>query len=139
MTPFSCPPFSCPRFQNERMIRYLFTAASVLSLVLCLRCAHVALFDYVIWAHGYMTMTSGTPRAVVHDQSYFEASRYYAVLAILSTILPLVWLALCVRRAIRRTIEQERQSMGRCAGCGYDLRANTGRCPECGTPITATP
>ena len=38
---------------------------------------------------------------------------------------------LVIRRDRRRLAE------GRCAGCGYDLRASTGRCPECGRPFAA--
>jgi hypothetical protein len=43
-------------------------------------------------------------------------------------ILPCGWVVLRIRR--RRT-----ENDGRCATCGYDLRASTDRCPECGKPI----
>ena len=47
--------------------------------------------------------------------------------AVLASILPLLWLALLVRR-----IRRKRTMIGRCLACGYDLRATPQRCPECG-------
>jgi len=32
-------------------------------------------------------------------------------------------------------VRRELAVMGRCAGCGYDLRTSIGTCPECGAPI----
>lgn len=40
-----------------------------------------------------------------------------------------------VRAGARLTRAWLRRRSGRCAACGYDLRASTGRCPECGAPV----
>jgi len=42
-------------------------------------------------------------------------------------------LALWLPKAIGRHQEVRRLAAGRCARCGYDLRASRDRCPECGT------
>ena len=47
-------------------------------------------------------------------------------LALPLAVLPAVWVA----RGLRR---RRRERAGRCAACGYDLRATAGRCPECGS------
>src|SRR5262249_26533290 len=44
---------------------------------------------------------------------------------------PLIFGGVIVRR---RWIERRRRAQGRCARCGYDLRATPERCPECGAP-----
>jgi hypothetical protein len=45
-----------------------------------------------------------------------------------ASILPCLVVVGAVRRGVR-------WAAGRCAACGYDLRATTGRCPECGTRV----
>lgn len=49
--------------------------------------------------------------------------------ALLSVGLPVAWAVEWARRRRRRI------AAGRCAVCGYDLRASPQRCPECGTPV----
>jgi hypothetical protein len=54
---------------------------------------------------------------------------YWLVVAI-TGVPPMWWLASRVVHGVRRI---ERATAGRCAQCGYDLRAASDRCPECGT------
>ena len=49
-------------------------------------------------------------------------------LALLTAVLPLMWL----RRLNRQRVRRRRAVLGLCADCGYDLRASAGKCPECG-------
>jgi hypothetical protein len=64
------------------------------------------------------------------------ADRYLAVpfwlLVTLPAPLPAVWAAASARRRLRVRIAAHRSGLGRCASCGYDLRATPERCPECG-------
>ena len=41
------------------------------------------------------------------------------------------------RTALRRHRARVRRAAGRCAACGYDLRASPARCPECGADVAA--
>jgi hypothetical protein len=52
--------------------------------------------------------------------------------ALLTAVLPLVWL----RRLNRQRVRRRRAALGLCASCGYDLRASAGTCPECGAAAT---
>jgi hypothetical protein len=58
-----------------------------------------------------------------------------AWLAIPTAVLPSVW----VVRWARRFRHADGIAMGRCAACGYDLRASPERCPECGTASAFPP
>jgi hypothetical protein len=50
--------------------------------------------------------------------------------------LSLALAALPAAATYRTVAAHRRRSTGRCATCGYDLRATPGRCPECGTAVT---
>ena len=58
--------------------------------------------------------------------SLYNISVPHWFLGVLLMLPPVAW-ALAERRRRRRP------RRGRCATCGYDLRATPGRCPECGT------
>lgn len=63
-------------------------------------------------------------------------SRFSLVLPIWMMVVMTTLLALCFVAGLMR--RSRRHSEGRCAACGYDLRASQNRCPECGTPIAST-
>jgi hypothetical protein len=55
----------------------------------------------------------------------------YWFLAVLTGVLPSIWL---VRRR-RESVRRRRAAAGLCIGCGYDLRASTDCCSECGQAV----
>jgi len=64
----------------------------------------------------------GTPTTV------WTVALPYWSLAVLSGIVPVIW----VERYRRDGVRRRRAAAGLCAYCGYDLRASGERCPECG-------
>jgi hypothetical protein len=74
-----------------------------------------------------------TARRYLHappGQRYEIVEMPLAPAALLTALLPTVWCGLVIRRLL---LEWRRRYTGRCARCGYDMRATPNRCPECGT------
>ena len=76
------------------------------------------------------------PGALRSDGSSDGACRYvfshahvpYWFVVVVSALPSCLWLA----RAHARRVRARRARLGKCARCGYDLRATPDRCPECG-------
>lgn len=114
------------------MTRRLFTLASAASvlllvavLVLWARSRQkyganpvLTLRNHTLWADN-VELSIGTPRRVGWSVGYVW-------IEVALSVLPLVWIALFLRRKVA-----EPGAQGRCRTCGYDLRASVGRCPEC--------
>lgn len=64
----------------------------------------------------------------------FDLPRFLNVSWLWIALLAFVPLGLTVRKLL---IRGERDVVGRCANCGYDLQGGHERCPECGEPAPA--
>jgi hypothetical protein len=132
------------------MKRHLFNLAAAVSLLLCTFCillASAAPLDVglsdpstappfnapPVVSYGGFLVTSGH----VHSSNGIVAltGRAFLVMALPFTVFPILWCKVAWTESIRA----QRRDMGRCAHCGYDLRATPDRCPECGTPIPTEP
>jgi hypothetical protein len=75
---------------------------------------------------------SGAKRIVEHITAVSLRNIFLLLL-----IVPLIHAALSYRH--RRAERVKLTTMGKCPGCGYDLRATTGVCPECGAAPPPNP
>ena len=63
----------------------------------------------------------------------------FALLAVPYWLLALVAAAVPLASCLAFLRNRARRISGRCAACGYDVRATPDRCPECGTSQTIQP
>ena len=82
----------------------------------------------VAWAGqaGFGSRQSVTPWLIMAPYDAWVVP--YWALAVVTGVVPAMWVLWFVRRVVRRR-------RGLCVRCGYDLRASTDRCPECGTIV----
>ena len=74
------------------------------------------------------TQPASRPTRMVFDSVVWHVRVAYGLPWAALAVGPGVWVA----RARRRGVRADRRRGGRCAACGYDLRASPDRCPECG-------
>jgi hypothetical protein len=115
----------------------------------------VALVTFLILAIVFWATRNTRPTRVWHGADYFldgtdgdiellrgAGSGYQRVFVVPMTVmyalagLPALWIVLWFARLQMGYAEGRRREAalraGRCAACGYDLRATPDRCPECG-------
>ena len=83
----------------------------------------------VVQAAGWLS--SPAQRAMVSSKTplrIVSARVHWAWPTLIASLVPAAYAVGAARRRLRRP------TPGRCANCGYDLRATPERCPECGQP-----
>jgi hypothetical protein len=99
------------------------------------------------WTCDWYASTRENPFKLLPETTYGFAMRHlsetksnwslyeFAVPIAMPFLVSLVLPTITASGAIRR---RDRRRQGRCANCGYDLRASSDRCPECGEAIPAS-
>ena len=104
------------------MVRCLFAAVSLISLIIAALCPFVA--DQAEQSNAAPQL--GAADAVIYGRIWP-----------LFLILPIIWVRVRLPEFLRARVARRRANQNLCAACGYDLRASADRCPECGRPIPA--
>ena len=86
---------------------------------------------FYVLVTGRWTWTFGNGLLMASRDNRIVGSMPIHLIAIPFSLPALAWAIIACGREQRRKLIVA----GRCAACGYDLRASTERCPECGTPI----
>ena len=124
------------------MRRRLLNLLTALSLLLCVA---VVVARWVNSSAPAVHITEVGPGGMrqyfVTPQTHFAAGPVqvpYWVGVAATLLFPACRLGLLMTSQLRG---RQRQRMGLCPRCGYDLRATPGRCPECGTipPVQPSP